>query len=119
MTEVPTETVCTECGNITQSRGEYCSSCGAEDSWEEQPQYDFEDVDFPVIVEYEVYEDNYGLWDRFCRQVFDEYGITGEDIANVPGQFPRMKYTVFTTYWKVTESDIEGPFLDEQEARDA
>jgi len=118
MTDVPTETVCTECGNITQSRDEYCSSCGAEDPWEEEPLYDFEDVDFPVIIEYEVYDDHHEMWNRFCSQVFGAYNLTSSDIANASRQFPRMKYTVFHTYWKVTESDIEGPFLDEQEARE-
>jgi len=43
--DVLTETVCESCSHNGNKRSEYCPSCGAEDSWIEQPQYDFEDVE--------------------------------------------------------------------------
>ena len=112
----PTYVICGECGDKPTNQSEYCPCCGAEDPWQEHYEYDMDGVEFPVIVEREHYDDHYGLWDNFCREVFGEQ-VNQDQIANVPSTLPRMKYCVPTTYWKVTKRDVDGPFLSRQEAR--
>jgi len=81
-----------------------------------EPKYDMDDIDFPVIVEREHYDDNYGLWRDFCRQTFGAVELNSSDIANVPDSLPRMKYCVPTTYWVVYEDGIDGAYHDQIEA---
>lgn len=114
---VPEATKCSECGCEVDTPPNYCPECG-NDEWETETKYDMDDVDFPVIIEYEAYEDTYGMWDRFTEHVFGTR-LKESQIANVPDSLPPMKYTVFTTYWKITESERKGPFFSEQEAREA
>jgi len=108
----PMTTYCENCDHEASSTSEYCPSCGAEDPWVTEPQYDMDDVDFPVIVEREHYDDNYGLWRDFCGQTFGAYELHGSDIANVPDNLPSMKYCVPTTYWVVYEDKVDGPYLE-------
>jgi len=119
MSEPLTETVCSDCGHSPARYDDYCSSCGAKDPWEEQYVHDFENVNFPVIIEWEMYNDDYELWREFCYQVFGDSTLTGDQIANTPDGLPKMKYACPMTYWKITESDVKGPYLSRQEAREA
>jgi len=75
-------------------------------------------VEFPVVVEREHYSDGYELWDDFCAEVFGTR-VKGSQVANMPDTLPRMKYCVSTTYWKVTKTDVKGPFLERSDAQDA
>jgi len=118
MSGVLKEVLCEDCGENGSQSTEYCSHCGAEDPWTNKPKYDMDDVDFPVIVEYEHYNDDHGLWRRFTTQVFGQH-VRGNQIANVPNGLPRMKYCCPSTYWKITESDVDGPYLSRKEAREA
>jgi hypothetical protein len=77
-----------------------------------------DDVDFPVIVEVEHYNDDHGLWRTFCDQVFGYPGLKGSDIANVPDGFPSMKYNVVRYYMVVFRDDLEGPFLEKEKAEE-
>lgn len=124
MSEVLTETVCESCGKPWEEQAplepNYCPSCGEEDPWVEQPMYDWENVDLPVVFSEEKYDDHYGLWESFCSQVFDAHEIDSTNIANFPDTFPRMKYSVVEIWWKLDEHlTLKGPFLDKGEARDA
>jgi len=114
----PTQAVCTECGTVNDDQPTYCPNCGAEEPWEEEYQYDMDDVEFPVIVSWEMYNDNYEMWRQFCYEVFGG-PLKEEDIANMPSGFPRMKYMCPMLYFKVTRSSVEGPFLSEKEAKEA
>jgi len=118
MTDKPMYTICGECGAKPSNQSDYCPSCGTEDPWEQHYEYDMGNVEFPVIVEREEYNDHYGLWDDFCREVFGER-VKGGQVANMPSTLPRMKYCVFTTYWKITKHEAKGPFLSRQAAEDA
>lgn len=117
--EYVTETVCKECEKPVEEETSFCSDCGAEDPWIERPKYDMSEVDFPVIVEIEHYNDNHGLWRDFCEKVFGGPELKGSDIANVPDNLPSMKYNVVSYYMVVGRDDIEGPFLEKSEARKA
>lgn len=116
-----TETVCGECEtSISGTDINYCPVCGAgPDPLVEKNKYDFNDVDLPIIFSQEQYNDHYRLWDSFCDEAFGER-LHGGDIANVPEDMPRMKYNVFSVYYKLDEDlEIHGPFLSEKEAHDA
>lgn len=123
--EPPRLTECGECGAQPvdgNSRQKYCSECGAgPDPWEREPEYDFErDVSLPFIFSDEQYNDDHGLWREFCHQAFGAHELRGSHIANLPDGLPKMKYNVFTVYYKLDEDlELHGPFLDKQEARDA
>ena len=112
-----TKTVCSECDTVPSSVTQYCPDCGAEEPWEKEPLYDFDDVELPIVVEYEHYNDTYGLWRAFCQQAFGGE-VELEDVANYDGPSPRdMKYCVINTYWVVDKSGVDGPYLDRSEAR--
>ena len=114
-----TETYCTDCGKVVQTETNHCPECGAEDPWKERPAYEFDPDRLPFIIEYEVYNDTYNLWRKFCSQYFGAYELNGGDVSGIPEQFPDMKYCVFTVYFVITESyDLEGPFLDKENARE-
>ena len=117
---VPTETLCTECGHQPDNEPpNFCPECG-NDEWKSRAKYDFErDVDLPFVFSMEVYSDDYELWREFCYSAFDA-NLKGKNIANLPNNFPRMKYCTPLLYFKLTEDlDLEGPYLSKQEARDA
>lgn len=114
----PTTTVsCAECdhrGNVTDN---YCPSCGTEDPWEERPLHDFDDVDLPVIFEVNIHDDNFGLWNAFCEEVFGTR-VYGSDVANLPDDLPRMKYYDVSVYWKLTQDlELLGPCSTKRKAR--
>ncbi len=112
-----TEIVCTECDESPAEETPHCPNCGAEDPWEEQPTYEFNDDDLPIIFSYELYNDTYGLWRAFCHEYFGS-SVKGKNVANLPSSFPRMKYCTTMLYFKVTESyNLEGPYLTKEEAR--
>jgi len=118
MKDKPTKTVCESCGNQEDSEPDFCPNCGTEDPWTVEYLYDMENVDFPVIVSWEMYHDNYEMWRQFCYEAFG-VDVNSNDVANIPSKFPRMKYMCPMLYFKVTKSTIEGPFLSESEAKDA
>jgi hypothetical protein len=117
MTDVPVERRCDECGNPNDT-ADYCPECG-NGTWERHALYDFErDVDLPVVFPFSAYNDHYELWNSFCEAVWDTR-LTAQQIANIPG-LPRMKYSEFEVYWKLTEDcELTGPFMDREEAREA
>jgi len=119
MTDVPVERRCEECGHHSDY-GNYCLECG-NGSFETHTLYDFKrDVDLPVVFPFSVYNDHYELWNSFCETVWDTR-LQPEDIANrpIPG-LPRMKYSTFDVYWKLTEDcELMGPFMDREEAQKA
>jgi len=115
----PTVTYCENCEHEASSSSEYCPSCGEESPWVSEPKYDMDDIDFPVIVEREHYDDDYGLWRDFCSKTFGVYELNESDIANFPDSLPRMKYCIPTTYWVVYRDDIDGPYLERSEARES
>jgi len=116
----PKRTECSECGSVDESEPQFCSNCGTEDPWEEVYQYDWEDVDLPIVFSYYMHNDGYKLWYSFCDAVFGVYELKGSQIANVPEGLPRMKYTDIEVYYKLDGSlELHGPFLDKQEAREA
>lgn len=115
-----TETYCTECEHTPADETAYCPECGAEDPWDDRPMYQFDEDDFPYVFSYEVYNDNYGLWRAFCQQYWGNPELTGGDVENLPDGFPKLKYNVFEVHYAITEDyDLEGPFLDKQDARTA
>lgn len=97
---------CNMCGDHTQVEyGEeetddngnlICKTCTG--------QQKFENLDFPVWVEWESYNDTYGLLENFCYH-------TGLDHEDVPIA-REMKYTVFCVWYKVTEDGVEGPYSE-------
>jgi len=119
MNGITKEVLCDECGANGSQSTDYCPHCGAEDPWVKEPKFNMDDVEFPVIVEREHYDDNYGLWRDFCYQVFGVHELKSSQIANVPDGLPRMKYCCPSTYWKITENDVDGPYLSRKEAREA
>jgi hypothetical protein len=117
-----TETVCTTCGASidTPSPPPYCPQCGDEAPWDEQAAYVFDEDDLPVVFSKEVYDDNWGLWRAFCNQYFGVAELNGSDVTGLSKDFPTLKYCVTELWFKITPShELEGPFLSEQEARDA
>lgn len=119
MSDPVTTLYCDSCGKVTEAGPQYCPSCGVEDPWVEEYAYDFDNVEFPIIIEWEHYNDRWEMWKKFTFHVFGEYELTSDDVVNEPPVASEMKYAVFPSYWKVTENEIKGPFLDKQEAREA
>lgn len=63
------------------------------------------------MFSYEVYADDHELWREFCAAYFDAHELSGSDIANLPDEFPSMKYASATFWYVVTEDlDLKGPF---------
>lgn len=117
---VVTKTVCSECGTNNRSKPNYCPECGAENPWEEEAVYEFNDEDLPFIFETSITSDNWELWDDFCQSYFSSSDLTGDDIKNLPDDFPRMKYRMIDVYWVLTEDlDVDGPYLERKEARNS
>jgi len=117
MTDLPVKRRCTECGNYDED-ATYCPHCG-NNEWGEYALYDFErDVNLPFVFPFVVYYDHYELWHSFCETVWDTR-VGWDDIANRP-ELPRMKYSQFEVYFKLTEGyELTGPFVDREEARKA
>lgn len=113
------ETYCTECGQVTTATTPHCSNCGAEDPWDERPAFRFDESDLPFVFSMEVYNDSYELWRSFCNAYWGAYDLKGSDVAGLPDEFPKLKYSVFDAYYVITtECELEGPFLDHDVARD-
>ena len=115
-----TETVCEECGKKPgRHKTKYCPDCGTEEPWKEQNAYEFDEDDLPIVFSYEVYDDNHELWREFCSYYFDAHDLKGSDIANLPEDFPPLKYCCPMLWFVITEDlDRKGPFLSEEAARE-
>lgn len=114
------ETYCTECGKTVRNETDHCPNCGAEDPWDERSAYRFDEEDLPIVISHEIYQDHNELWQSFCSGYFGSASLTGDQIADLPDEFPSLGYCVFDVYYVVTESmDLEGPFLERSEAREA
>lgn len=117
---VETEMRCSECGHTPREETKFCPECGAETPWLEEPVADFNDVDFPVFVEMYESNDNWELWREFCDTAFGNRSLKGEHIANLPDGFGReLKYAHYSTWWVVTETSVDGPYLTERAARES
>ena len=65
-----------------------------------------DDLDLPVWVEMESYQDDYQLWRAFYRK-------TGVD--EIPDDLKGdMKYAVFYAWYKITEDGVEGPYTEKE-----
>ena len=115
-----THTICTECEKEQQETSNFCPHCGAEDPWEEVPQYEFDEDDFPYVFSCTAYDSDWGMWRDFCDSYFGVRALKSSDIAGFPERFPRMKYMEVNLYYKITKTyDLKGPFLSKEEAREA
>lgn len=111
-----TELVCESCGSKTTEVENFCPDCGTEDPWVEQPKYDFEDVELPYVFDMNLETRNYELWDAFCHSMWNAR-LGGDEIANLPDEFPQMKTLFTTVYVGITEDfEIVGPYLMREEA---
>jgi len=86
------------------SNGWYCPDCT--DSWSEDRLEELNktwgDVDFPFWVEWESYDDTYGL----ARNVARQTDVPMDDIPSGD-----MKYTVFTVWFRIDEhGGVYGPY---------
>lgn len=116
---VATETVCSECGTKSRSKPNFCPDCGAEDPWEEEALFEFDEDDLPIIFETSLSDDFWELWDDFCQSYFGVCDIEGDDVKGLPDEFPRMKYRMINVYWVLNEDlEIEGPYLSRKNARE-
>lgn len=115
-----TRTICDSCGHKPRKETDHCPSCGTKEPWVLENTHDFEDVELPLVFSIEHYNDTYGLWKSFTESAFGAYNIQGSQIANVPDGLPKMKYCIVEVYFKLTEDyELEGPFLERKEAREA
>jgi hypothetical protein len=122
MSDYASYTLCEDCSSLATSEPNYCPDCGAgPDPWQEEARNYFErDVDLPMIIEDERYDDDYGLWREFCQQAFGHRGLKESTIKNMPDGFPRMKHCTIRVYWKLTEDyNLKGPYMNKQDARNA
>jgi len=96
---------CATCGTVvsraksdipTDGGGGYiCDDCASPQEWD--------DVEFPVWVDVEYYDDTWGLGRNFCRQT----GLPEGEMTR------EMKYTVFRAWYKVLEDGtVEGPYTE-------
>ena len=84
--------------------GWYCPDC--ESTYDGDTVFSWEDVDWPVWIEYESYNDTWRMYDLFLRQ-------TGIHEDAMPDGFTEMKYTVFSVWFKITEDGtVHGPYDD-------
>ncbi len=92
--------ICDECGediplSDVEEDGDdvLCESC-AETEWS--------DLDFPLWIDVEHYEDNWEMVERVNW-------ATGIDMDKIPSD--EMKYTVFSVWFKITEGGlVKGPY---------
>lgn len=117
-----TETVCYMCNHSPDTETAYCPNCGAgPEPWQDSAEYDMDDVDLPVIISDVHYDDDWKLWQSFCREVFDaNIRLGADDIKNFDKypNLPRMKYSEVDMYYVVERDGIAGPWLDRAEAED-
>lgn len=114
--DVPEETVCADCGLKNTVDHNYCPECGSND-WTTDPMFEFDEDDLPIVFSYRVYDDHHGLFKAFCRRYFGEWPAR-DQIANLPDEFPRLKFLEREMYFVVDEDyELEGPFLDESMAK--
>lgn len=92
-------------GNEVSEDGWYCPGCEGE--YDDLPTH-WDDQDFPLWIEWESYNDTYGLLRSLEHQseahhetIPDEFGESGSP----------FKYTVFTVWFKVTANgNVGGPY---------
>lgn len=107
--------ICPDCGydelevkksierNEVIEGGRYCPDCGSD--FDEGVTLQWDDIEFPVWVEMESYNDHWELWDTFR---WDVNYYDGDRNRSAPSD---MKYTVFSVYYKVEEDgSVEGPY---------
>lgn len=115
-----TKTVCSDCGHCPDEESPYCPECGADATWVETPEYEFDEDDLPVYFSYRIYDDNYELWDYFCESYFGVRGLKGSDTVGIPDDFPELAFIEEEIFFAVTEElELEGPFLSEWAAKQA
>lgn len=107
-------TECPECGfeeleprktvennEVIEGDGQYCPECEAE--FGEDTVLDWDDIDFPVWIEWESYNDTWRMYDKFFRKTGLHEDVT-VDLRD-------MKYTVFHVWFRVDEDgSVEGPY---------
>jgi len=71
---------------------------------------EFDELDFPVILSQEFYDDDWALWRAWKRE-------TG--VEDVPDDFPPLKYSHAEVYWAVYRDRVEGPYLSKSSAKKA
>lgn len=92
--------------NEVREAGCYCPDCEATFTDDETLHWD--DIDFPVWVEYESYDDDYQLLRNFARQA----DLYRGDYNGSPG-YGDFKYTVFYVYYKVErDGSVTGPYAN-------
>lgn len=104
---------CPECGyyplevkksiedNEVVEGGHYCPDCGTD--YGEDTVLDWDNVDWPVWIHWESYNDSWDMYRRFLR----ESGLH-EDVA---GDQRQMKYTVFSVWFRIDkDGSVNGPF---------
>lgn len=109
---------CPECGfeelepkkrvenNEVVEGGLYCPDCETEFKDDETLQWD--DIDFPVWIEYEAYDDTFSLLRSFEYQTNLHRG----DHDGTPG-LRDFKYTVFCVWYKVEkDGTVTGPYAN-------
>lgn len=118
---VKTIVQCNECDSTSSSETTYCANCGeGPDPWDEVAMYDFErDAELPLVFDVEVGSDNWQLWKNLCYAVWNEEPDPS-NISNLPLDPREFKYNITHHYYKLDEDrTLHGPFLDEDEARNA
>lgn len=112
---------CPECGfeeleankevvdNEVREDGLYCPDCDT--TFKDDTTLQWDDIDFPVWVEVEHYDDDYGLLRSFEYQT----GLYRGDHNGAPG-YGDMKYCVFCVWFKVEEDgSVEGPYANKRD----
>jgi len=111
-----TDTRCPECGwrdglevnktvndNDVVEDGLYCPDCGTEFGEDTVLQWD--DLEFPVWIEWESYNDNW----NFMREFYRRTGLYKGDYDGAVTD--EMKYTIFCVWFRVDEDgSVVGPF---------
>ena len=91
-------------GNDVVESGWYCPDCSS--TFDEGSTLHWDEIDFPVWIEFESYNDHWELLDKFHWQT----GLYDGDHNGTPG-LRDMKYTVFTVWFTVDEyGSVEGPY---------
>lgn len=86
--------------NEVKEKGYYCPDCKTD--YSDNTTFEWESLDFPLWIEWESYEDNWGMLRHVERQ-------TGVPEDRIPAG--EMKYTVFCVWYKVEEDGtVKGPY---------
>lgn len=111
-------TRCPECGydevevkkevveNEVREGGTYCPDC--QSNFKETEVLQWDEIDFPVWLSYESYDDGFGL----LRDFEHKTGLHRGDYDGMPN-VRNFKYTVFHVYFKIEEDgSISGPYAE-------